>query len=80
MDKRTSYRKEKMMGSKTETFQKVSADRQKSLQGAVKVLDKNKKEAIAAALENPGFCGIIVMILFVGLLVAPSAGVLVLLA
>lgn len=68
------------MGSKTETFQKVSADRQKSLKGAVDILDKNKKAAIEAAMQNPGLCGIIAVALFIGLLAVPGAGVLVLLA
>lgn len=68
------------MGSKTETFQKVSSDRQEKLKSAVEILDKNKKAAIEAAMKNPGLCGIIAVALFAGLLAVPGAGVLILLA
>lgn len=68
------------MGSKTETYQKVSTDRQESLKNAVDILDGNKKAAIAAALENPGLCGIIALAILVSVIVVPGAGVLVLFA
>lgn len=58
----------------------ASKNRQESLKGAVDILDKKKKEAIAAAMENPGLCGVFALALLIGILVVPGAGVLVLLA
>lgn len=73
----------KIMGwlsSNTEQLKKVEEDRQKSLQGAVNVLDKQKKDNITAAMQNPGFCAIIGIAIVIGIVGLPALGMIVLFA
>lgn len=58
----------------------MAKNKSEKLQGAVDVLEKQKRKNIQLAKENPGLCGLIAIALILTFVAFPTAGVLVLFA